>query len=213
MDGAQDDIAPPENAGLVAEKKRLRLAFKARREAIAYRDRLGRAACRHALGLIRERPGDLAAYHPAGAELDPHFLIEACWMQDRNVALPVVAKPFAPLVFRRFDHKTRLGVGVHGILHPGPEAETLVPKIVIVPLLAFDRTGARLGYGGGYYDRTLQALRRADPDVLAVGIAFSAQEADSLPVDANDQRLDAVVTETGIQMSGERSGERASEIR
>jgi 5-formyltetrahydrofolate cyclo-ligase len=73
--------------------------------------------------------------------------------------------------------------------------EEIVPELLIVPLVAFDRAGNRLGYGGGFYDRTLERLRAARPDTLAVGFAYSAQEAESLPLEPTDQTLDAIVTE------------------
>jgi 5-formyltetrahydrofolate cyclo-ligase len=78
---------------------------------------------------------------------------------------------------------------------PPPEAPEVVPSLLIVPLLAFDRAGYRLGYGGGFYDRTLQKLRGAGGDVLAVGVALSAQEVPAVPRDDTDQPLDWIVTE------------------
>jgi 5-formyltetrahydrofolate cyclo-ligase len=84
-----------------------------------------------------------------------------------------------------------------GILEPPADAATLRPDVVLVPLLAFDGSGHRLGYGGGYYDRTLARLR-ADGPLLVVGVAYSAQEVDRLPGTEHDQRVDAVLTELGI---------------
>ena len=81
---------------------------------------------------------------------------------------------------------------------PVPEVGCwMVPQILIVPLVAFDRAGGRLGYGGGFYDRTLEALRRDGP-VLAIGFAFAAQEVDALPQEPTDQRLDRIVTEVEV---------------
>ena len=85
-----------------------------------------------------------------------------------------------------------------GVPAPGPDAPELTPDLVVVPLLAFDGAGARLGQGGGYYDRTLAALRAAGP-VVALGLAYAGQEVARLPVEAHDQRLDAVLTEAGLR--------------
>ena len=88
--------------------------------------------------------------------------------------------------------------GDFGALIPA-EGPWLVPQVLIVPLLSFDARGYRLGYGGGFYDRTLEGLRARGP-VLAVGFAFAAQEVDTVPTEPTDQRLDAVVSETGVRV-------------
>ena len=77
------------------------------------------------------------------------------------------------------------------------QGDWLVPEVLLVPLLAFDRRGFRLGYGGGFYDRTLEGLRARGP-VLAIGLAYAAQEVPVVPTDATDQRLDAILTEAGL---------------
>jgi 5-formyltetrahydrofolate cyclo-ligase len=87
--------------------------------------------------------------------------------------------------------------GVWGIREPGPEAREVAPDILLVPLLAFDRRGQRLGYGAGYYDMTITALRARKP-VVAVGIAFAAQEVDAVPTTPRDARLDLVLTENEV---------------
>jgi 5-formyltetrahydrofolate cyclo-ligase len=93
-----------------------------------------------------------------------------------------------------------LGEGAFKAMIP-EEGAWLEPEVMIVPLLAWDRRGYRLGYGGGFYDRTLEGLRARGP-VMAVGFAFAAQEVDAVPVDEFDQRLDAVVTEKGVTIFG-----------
>jgi 5-formyltetrahydrofolate cyclo-ligase len=115
------------------------------------------------------------------------------------LALPAVEAPGLPLIFRRWPV---LGgglkpppMGAHDIPAPGPDCPTVAPDIVLVPLLAFDRQGWRLGSGMGYYDRSLAALRRPPGRALGVGYAFAAQELAEVPHDAMDQRLDWVVTE------------------
>ncbi len=102
-----------------------------------------------------------------------------------------------PLKFREWTPGCALVEGEFGALIPA-EGAWLDPVVLIVPLLAFDARGYRLGYGGGFYDRTLEALRARRP-TLAVGFAFAAQEVAEVPIDATDQRLDAVVTETGLR--------------
>lgn len=85
-----------------------------------------------------------------------------------------------------------------GLSEPPADAPVIVPQVLLVPLVAFDASGNRLGFGGGFYDRTLLALRTAGPETRAIGIAFAFQEIDNVPHDATDQHLDAVVTERGV---------------
>ena len=114
-----------------------------------------------------------------------------------RLALPVVVERDRHLDFRAWSPGDDLEAGDHGTWHPYPSAPLVVPDVVLVPLLAFDRAGWRLGYGGGYYDRTLQGLRRAAP-VTTIGIGFAAQEVMTVPHDGHDQRLDWIATETGL---------------
>ncbi len=112
-------------------------------------------------------------------------------------ALPVVVAPGTPLIFRGWPPGLEMEKGVLGIWQP-PETEGEVsPTTLLVPLLAFDRKGWRLGQGGGYYDRTLTALRRRGA-IQAVGIGYSCQEVESVPHERTDARLDWVVTEEGV---------------
>lgn len=127
-------------------------------------------------------------------ELDTEPLVAALIERGMRIALPVVETKKAPLVFRRYVPGDELGPGVYGELVPLKTAEAVRPDILVVPLLGFTRAGARLGYGGGYYDRTLRALRTSHR-ILAVGYAFGAQEVDALPLTHLDEPLDWVVTE------------------
>ena len=111
-----------------------------------------------------------------------------------SLALPVVAGKGQPLIMRAWAFGTPLASGVWGIKEPMPDAPAVDPDILIVPLLAFDRRGHRLGYGAGYYDMTLTALRAKKP-IVAVGIAYAAQEVDTVPITPRDARLDLVLTE------------------
>lgn len=135
----------------------------------------------------------LSGYMPIRTEIDPRPVMSG-WTGP--VCVPVIEGPGRPLAFHRWRPGCDLVEGPFGALVPA-EAEPVVPEVLIVPLLAFDRTGHRLGYGGGFYDRTLAALRRAGP-VIAVGFAYAAQEAASVPREDTDARLDAIVTDTGL---------------
>ena len=118
-------------------------------------------------------------------------LADAGW----RLALPVVVAADSPLLFRAYSFGDVLVKSRFDPEVPGEDKEELVPGLLLVPLLAFDRRGYRLGYGGGYYDRTLTLLRRRGP-VLAVGLAFREQEIEQVPADAMDQRLDWIVTQS-----------------
>ncbi len=140
----------------------------------------------------------VAGYWPLGDEADPRPLMRALAAAGAALCLPVVAGRGRPLLFRRWAPGQRLEAGPHGTRHPAAGMEALTPTLLLVPLLAFDGSGGRLGYGGGFYDRTLADLRAADPGVRALGLAFAAQRVDKLPLDRFDQRLDLIVTETGV---------------
>ena len=114
--------------------------------------------------------------------------------------VPVIPGPAMALRFREWSPGCALVAGEFGALIPA-EGAWVEPAVLIVPMLAFDARGYRLGYGGGFYDRTLEGLRAKRP-TLAVGFAFAAQEVDEVPIDAYDQQLDAVVTEEGVREFG-----------
>jgi len=136
----------------------------------------------------------LSGYWPIGDEFDPRPLLQAAVQRGLLIGLPVVRRD-APLGFRQWRPGEPLAPAVMGIPVPAATADTVVPEILVVPLLAFDAAGYRLGYGGGYYDRTLDALRRGERPVLAVGLAYAGQEAADVPHHVFDQPLDWVVTE------------------
>ena len=136
----------------------------------------------------------VAAYAAFGGELDPLPLLEALAAKRVKLALPVVEAKAAPLVFRAWEFGAPLVAHRFGMAEPSRDAPAVVPDIVVVPLLAFDRQGYRLGYGGGYYDRTLAALRKRGR-VLAVGVGFTVQELPSVPRAPHDVPLDWIVTE------------------
>ncbi len=149
-------------------------------------------------------PGPVQAvsgYWPMADEIDVRPLMARLHGQGRTVALPVAAGAKEPLVFRRWQPEAPLEEGPFGTLHPGPDQPEVTPGVLLVPLLAFDDKGFRLGWGGGYYDRTLAQLRSAGP-VIAVGAAFAGQHVDNVPHTSDDQPLDWIVTEESIVEPG-----------
>jgi 5-formyltetrahydrofolate cyclo-ligase len=137
----------------------------------------------------------LAGYMPIRSEIDPlPAMAEAA--AHGPVAVPVIAGAGLPLDFSLWEPGCALREGPFGAMVP--EVDRFIePEILIVPLVAFDRAGGRLGYGGGFYDRTLERLRRRRA-TLAIGFAYAAQEADGLPLEPTDQPLDLVVTEAEV---------------
>ena len=136
----------------------------------------------------------VAGYCAANSEIDPVRLIETFHCEQARIALPRVEGPDKPLAFHQWQPGDELERGAHGIATPSATAPRLTPALLLVPLVAFDDRGYRLGYGGGYYDRTLEGLRSAG-QVMAVGLAFEAQQVKNLPVQRHDQRLDWIITE------------------
>ena len=136
----------------------------------------------------------VAAYAPIRSEADPTILVAALRERGHAIALPRVHAEGEHLRFHLWPTGAPLTKGRFGLLEPAPDWPESVPDVVLVPLLAFDAAGRRLGYGGGYYDRTLRELRRKG-SVLAVGVGFAGQEEDKLPADETDERLDWILTE------------------
>ena len=145
--------------------------------------------------LIGVRPGILGVYWPFRAEFDPRGLIDWAVAEGRGVALPVVVDKKGPLEYRAWRPGETLVDGVWNI--PVPEKrEIVMPAIVLAPVVGFDRECYRLGYGGGYFDRTLAALKRKP---LAIGIGFSIQEIETIHPQPFDVPMDLIVTEGGIR--------------
>ncbi|MBL4693183.1 MAG: 5-formyltetrahydrofolate cyclo-ligase [Magnetovibrio sp.] len=136
----------------------------------------------------------LAGYWPMSDEMDVRPAMVALDRIGVLQALPEVVAKNRPLRFRAWASGESLEEGPYGTFHPLVQAPLLRPDVVLVPLLAFDKRGYRLGWGGGYYDRTLQLLRKTG-DVTAIGVAYAAQEVDDLPVDDYDEPVDWIITE------------------
>jgi 5-formyltetrahydrofolate cyclo-ligase len=182
---------------LIDDKRTLRGAMLAWRSGLEAEAR--RAA---AQGLVdsfkRERPFETPAvvsgFWPMAAELDIRPLMIELFNEGCQLALPVVVGKRQPLVFRAWRPGDALEAGVFGTLHPSPRREVVEPDALIVPLLACDEEGWRLGYGGGFYDRTLEGLRKKK-NVTAVGVAFNDQLLPEVPHGPDDQRLDWLLTD------------------
>ena len=136
----------------------------------------------------------IAVYHSIGDELSTKYLSKILSEKGHPLALPVTPAKKAPLTFKQYSSETDLVEGKYGIMTPAENIPDVTPMIIVVPLLGFSRNGTRLGYGGGYYDRTLASLR-LQQDILAVGFGFAALEVDALPSSRLDQPLDWIVTE------------------
>jgi len=145
-----------------------------------------------------KKPGVIAVYRGLGSEMDARPLSEVMAKLGWTIALPVCEEIDAPVAFRVWKPGDRLSQDAAGVMAPLMSAPLADPDIVIVPLLAFDWRGGRLGQGAGYYDRTLAALR-AERDRLFVGLAFAGQEIDEVPTEIHDEKLDAVLTEKGYR--------------
>jgi 5-formyltetrahydrofolate cyclo-ligase len=139
----------------------------------------------------------VSGFMPLKSEINPLPLMRRLAAGGAQLALPVVVGRGKPLIMRAYAFGDELGAGQWAIRQPKAEAPEVFPDILLVPLLAFDRAGHRLGYGAGYYDITINTLRARKP-IVAIGIAFAAQEIDAVPVTPRDARLDLVLTEREV---------------
>lgn len=204
----------------VAEaKRRLRAEARARREAV-HREMGADAGGRFARQFFSHAPlktgMTVAAYLAMGSEADPGGILDALPQHGCRSALAAMIsagiKQGARLEFSLWRKGEALVPGPYGTRHPAHILPVL-PDIILVPLLAFDARGQRLGYGGGHYDRALGLIRARPEGVeqgvagppplpLALGLAFAAQEVDRLPCEPTDQPLDGIVTESGVRFFG-----------
>ena len=176
-----------------------------RRDALTRRNALPAELRAQAAEAIAARPfpvpiapgAIVSGFMPLKSEINPLPLMRKLAGAGARLALPVIDARGKPLILRAFTFGDALNSGQWGIREPKPEAPEVAPDIMLVPLLAFDRTGHRVGYGAGYYDRTI-AKFRAMKTVLAIGIAFVAQEIEAVPITERDARLDLVLTERDV---------------
>ena len=142
--------------------------------------------------------GCISVYACMGSEIDPAPLCERLTDLGHVLCLPVMIELGQPLVFRQWRPGDELEPKKWGILEPLARAPVVEPDLILLPMVAFDAQGWRLGYGGGFYDRTLARLRSLKT-IVAIGLAFDEQEVDAVPHAAYDERLDLVLTPSGLR--------------
>jgi 5-formyltetrahydrofolate cyclo-ligase len=189
---------------LAPDSARVRKA-ELRSAALERRDALPPEARKAAAEIIAARPlpvplptgAVVAGFSAIRSEINPVPLLRRFADAGARLTLPAIVARGRPLAFRAWRFGEELARGQWGIREPKPEAAEVRPDVVIVPLAAFDRRGYRIGYGAGYYDLTLTALRAEKP-ITAVGLAFAMQEIDQVPELPHDARLDLVLTEREV---------------
>lgn len=181
-------------------KTRARKAAKLSRAAV-HGPALGIELIQYAADMLRsagragsDKPTVIGGYWPLPNEIDIRPLMRACHDAGYKLALPCTPPAGNPLTFRAWQPDTPLKAGPYGTREPFGSAPEAAPDIVLAPLLAFNAAGYRLGYGGGFYDRTLAGLRDMGA-VFACGIAYAGQETQYIPTDQYDQKLDGILTE------------------
>jgi len=181
-------------------KEMLRKAALQRRDALSPKVREAAAETVASRGLpIEVRPGMIVSgYSPLHSEFNPVPLLRRVAAQGAQLALPVVDRRGRPLIMRAYSFGQQLNKGVWGIREPLPDAPEVYPDVLIVPLAAFDRKGNRIGYGAGYYDMTINRLRLLNKGVVAIGVAFAAQESPLIQTTPRDAALDFVLTEREV---------------
>jgi 5-formyltetrahydrofolate cyclo-ligase len=175
------------------DKSELRKAAREKRLTLKRADYAAEIA-RHAESLAVAEGSVVGGYHALPDEADPALLLERLVELGCHVAYPRVVGKGLPLEFHRVPDGEVLAPGAFGIHEPLDIWPRATPQLLLVPLLAFDASGHRLGYGGGFYDRTLALL-----NVPAIGIAYAGQEVASLPHQPHDRTLDMILTEQGIR--------------
>jgi 5-formyltetrahydrofolate cyclo-ligase len=189
------------DSSLILQKKRdLRARMRAWRAGLDSQEMAAaaEALAAHGLAFLPPLPADavVSGFAPMADELRIWPLLRRLARDGVRLALPVMQGKGQPLLFRAWSAGDAMDGGVWGIAEPKADKPVLEPDVLLVPLLAFDRDGWRLGYGGGFYDRTLAALRERKR-ITAVGIAYDGQEVDEIPRLGYDQRLDWVLTPSG----------------
>jgi 5-formyltetrahydrofolate cyclo-ligase len=181
------------------DKAEIRRAALSTRDAIPANIRAAAAEtiAEHSLPFAVSPGNVVSGFMPLKSEINPLPLLRRLADAGARLALPAIAGRGQPLRMRAFAFGDRLIAGVWKIREPAPEAPEVFPDIVIVPLLAFDRRGHRVGYGAGYFDLTINALRTRK-NVIAAGIAFAAQEIAAVPNTEHDAPLDLVLTEREV---------------
>ena len=191
-----------EARALVAEKRKLRDAMLARRMQLPHAAMLSasQSVARHfADHPILAFAPSFAGYRAMRGELDVMEIFKVMARYEKQTCLPCVTAEKS-LIYRSWKLNDPLTRHALGMEEPLADAKIITPAVILCPLLAFDGEGYRLGYGGGYYDRTMEAMRAGDNPPLFIGVGFSMQEVELVPTDARDAPLDGVLTELGVSM-------------
>ncbi len=180
------------------------LKDRLRSEAFARRDALDRDFREDAAQRIASRAlafpdlkdvTPVGGYWPIRSEVDPRPLMEELLERGQDVALSQILHPH--LSWRLWQPGDVLVKGGFGVREPGPDAPEVFPKALLVPLVAFDRRGGRIGYGKGHFDRAIAALEAQHP-ILTIGLAYAVQEIEQVPVEPHDRMLDVIITEAEL---------------
>ncbi|WP_455479224.1 5-formyltetrahydrofolate cyclo-ligase [Bartonella sp. B23] len=185
-------------------RAQLRKIGLSKRDALSLQERsvFSQQACSHVMKNLEEKTKDfssmiLAGYWPIKSEIDPRPLLNAVALRGGRLALPVVIDSKI-MVFRAFSKNTVLESMRFGTFGPGAENAVVIPNVIIVPLAAFDKQCNRLGYGGGYYDRAVEALEKQDYKLDLFGLSFSCQMVESIPNAKHDLVVKGIFTEKGF---------------
>jgi 5-formyltetrahydrofolate cyclo-ligase len=179
-------------------KIELRKQAREKRKALAHPG-IGAALAAHAPALNLSRGMIVGGYHALPQEADPALLLKALVERGCHIAFPRMVAKDLPLEFHRIPDGEVLKPGLFGVHEPAAHWPAVMPHLLLVPLLAFDTSGHRLGYGGGFYDRTLHAFRSGSA-IRAIGVAYAGQETASLPHEPHDIALDGILTEQGLRL-------------
>ena len=193
------------NAAVQNQKASLRAEVLARRDTLPADERAAAAEQIAARAFpVAVKPGMIVAgFMPMKSEINPLLVMRKLAEAGARLALPAIAGRGQPLIMRAYAFGDELARGQWGIREPKPDMPEVAPDILIVPLACFDRRGHRIGYGAGYYDMTIHALRAKKP-IAAVGVAFAMQEIPQVPVTERDEALDFVLTEReAIEIRGQ----------
>ncbi|MGE0006195.1 MAG: 5-formyltetrahydrofolate cyclo-ligase [Parvibaculaceae bacterium] len=192
--------AAKRSGDLLDQKRRARTAANAARLQAhkVLGERAGLMLAQHELPVVRDEGlACVSGFYPYQAEINVLPLLARLVSEGWQTALPVVMAKGEPLTFRAWAPGEPTGRGIWDIHIPLETAAELKPDVLLVPMLAFDRRGYRLGYGGGFYDRTLAELRKLKP-VVAIGVAYAEQEMPAVPITSHDEPLDWILTERGV---------------
>lgn len=190
-------------------KQTLRSQMRKKRRGLTHRTRMH--ASRHIiqsfLSSIPLRRNDIiAGYSPLPEEIDISLLYELITEEGYRVAMPVITGHGEPLKFRNYTPYSELKMNKdYNTLEPTRDEVHVTPNVVITPMLAFDISGNRLGFGGGFYDRTLSKLRsETDGEIFTIGVAYDFQKIERVPSQEHDEKLDCILTEERIYITNER---------